>query len=68
MDVFWEVSWGVAPPFDFLHFIFGSTIVFPEKRRADNGKEESEFQVNIRFLCPHVPATLYIFSGKVDKN
>ena len=37
---------------DFLHFIHGSTIGFSVKNeRADNGKEESEFQLHIYFLC-----------------
>ena len=33
---------------------------------ADNGKEKSEFQVHIRFLCPHVLATTGIFGRKVE--
>ena len=41
----------LALSFDFLYFIHGSTIGFSKKKRtADNGKENSEFQLHIRFL------------------
>ena len=42
---FLEGFLGVAPPFDFLHFIFGSTIVFSiQKRTAITGKKKVNFR------------------------
>jgi len=51
-----------ALTFDFLHFVkMGRPLCFYEKQTVDNGKEQTELQVQICFLY-------LISSVKVDKN